>query len=196
MGDGRKQTRSSKPVEPPVNEYAAFVGQLELVDVWLRSVHVANAHGPSTPDQIAIQIESGADWTRTDTGFRALQTYRLRFSGTDTLYATLDVEFGLDFDSADSMTAEFFVPFSEFNLPLNTWPYLRELVATATGRMGWAVATLPTYKVGTRSLARPTPASNVPTGAGGSTSPKARRARRSKPPTSKRDIASQGRSAS
>jgi hypothetical protein len=46
------------------------------------------------------------------------------------------------------MTERIFAVFQTANLPVNIWPYLRELVASITGRMGWLPITLPTLKRG------------------------------------------------
>ena len=132
-----------------VEGYAAFIRQIELLHIWLHSAHVANMHGPDTPEHVSIQVDSDARCEARSSGFRAFQCYKLRFQTTDTLLAEVEATFGLDFASNESMTDGLFALFGEVNLPVNTWPYLREFVATVLGRMGWTVVTLPALKVGT-----------------------------------------------
>jgi hypothetical protein len=52
--------------------------------------------------------------------------------------ATVEVSYTLE----SAMTDDLFEVFSQRNLPLNTWPYLREFVQSALSRAGWPVYTL------------------------------------------------------
>lgn len=145
---------ASTDTTPSPEDYATFVGQVELTGIWLRSLKVDNLHGAETLDRASIQVDDDASWEATDEGFRALQCYRLRFQSPDTLLAEIEAVFGLDFASSEAMSEPVFSIFRDINLPVNSWPYLRELVATTMGRMGWVATTLPTLKVGTRTPAR------------------------------------------
>ena len=49
---------------------------------------------------------------------------------------------------AEPMTEGIFAVFQDVNLPVNTWPYLREFLAATTGRMNWITFTLPALKRG------------------------------------------------
>ncbi|MHB8576340.1 MAG: hypothetical protein ACYDCQ_13525 [Dehalococcoidia bacterium] len=62
--------------------------------------------------------------------------------------AEINAVFALDFTSPLPMTNTIFPIFSENNLPVNTWPYLREFVSTTLGRMNWTPFTLPALKRG------------------------------------------------
>lgn len=52
------------------------------------------------------------------------------------------------------MTEEIFSIFREVNLPVNTWPYLREFLASTFGRFGWEPIIIPAYKVGAKAPPR------------------------------------------
>lgn len=130
--------------------YAAFVGQVELRSIWLRSARIENVFGTTPPDELAISVDGDSRWEPLPGGFRSFQTYLIHISSRDaTRYADIDVTFVADYDSIQPMTDELFETFGMYNLPLNTWPYLREYAATTVGRMGWLPITLPTFKVGT-----------------------------------------------
>ncbi|HEY7031323.1 MAG TPA: hypothetical protein VH482_08360 [Thermomicrobiales bacterium] len=135
-------------------EYAGFIGQIELREIWLRSAQVANHHGPAAPERVAIGVDSTASCEALPGGFRAVHTYRLRADSGETPGLEIEVSFALDFDSKQPMTDPIFEVFAEYNLPVNSWPYLREYVATTVGRMGWLPFTLPALKRGTRPLSR------------------------------------------
>ena len=49
------------------------------------------------------------------------------------------------YDHEDGITEEMFELFRDFNVPVNTWPYFREFVGSATTRMGMPAFTLPAW---------------------------------------------------
>ncbi|MGV2384308.1 MAG UNVERIFIED_CONTAM: hypothetical protein LOD86_03430 [Thermobifida fusca] len=144
------ETESAVPAISP-DEYSAFIQQIELQDIWLREARVTNNLGPQTPEQSTLKFEVDATWEPLPGGFRALHRYRVLFETTDELLAEIDVTFGVDFTSDIPMTDEIFAIFQDVNLPVNTWPYLREFVATVMSRMGWAIFTIPAFKTGITS---------------------------------------------
>lgn len=147
--------RSQRDTEKlSTTDYARFVGQIELSEIWLNSARITNPHGPQTPERTVISVDPDASWESSASGFRVLQHYHLEFRETDAVQADIEVTFGLDFTSNEPMTDQFFQAFQDVNLPVNTWPYLREFVATIMGRMGWQAVTLPTFKAGTSPTRR------------------------------------------
>jgi hypothetical protein len=146
--DGRR----AQPVAP--REYAAFINQIELATIWLSSAQVTNQHGPDTPDKGVLDIQRSARWEARSGGFRTFHTYAATLKTADTLAASMEVTFGLDFESAQPMTEEIFSIFQVVNLPVNTWPYLREFLATTFGRFGWEPIIIPAFKVGAKALPR------------------------------------------
>lgn len=152
------------------NAYAAFISQLELHSIWLKSASVENSHGPDLPEGLSIVVDGGNHWEPLPDGFRAFQNYRIRLSQQEeSLLAEINVTFGADYQSELPMDDELFATFGDVNLPLNTWPYLREYAASTVGRLGWLSITLPTLKAGTNAV-QPTPSTETP-------QPKSRRKR-------------------
>ncbi len=145
--------------------YAAFIRQIELAAVWLSGAGIQNHHGPVTPERAVASIDTEAQWQPREGGFQAFHHYRLRLEAAETLLAEIDVTFGLDYRSGIPMSDDLFEVFEEVNLPVNTWPYVREFVATACGRMNWQPFTLPALKRGTgpdRPKARAAPLPRPP----------------------------------
>jgi preprotein translocase subunit SecB len=133
--------------------YAAFIGQLDLVDIWLQTARVVNHYGPRTPEGASLALESRTNYeagAEDIEGFEVAQTYVARFERGDVTYAEIEVTFGLLFSSKQPMTETLFKVFSDVNLPVNTWPYFREYIAATLGRMGWTPFTLPALKRGTK----------------------------------------------
>jgi hypothetical protein len=129
-------------------DYAAFIGQIELVGVWLASSRIVNHVGAHQPIQAEVAVDSRADWETRPAGFEAEHAYRVVVNGERGPALEIDAAFRLAFSSIRPMTADLFQVFGEANLPLNTWPYLREYVASVFGRVGWVPFTLPTLKRG------------------------------------------------
>ena len=153
-GDAKPRRRTRKrvpPAERPApsrEEYARFIGQIELEQIWLATVHIENSHGPRTPEQATFRFSSDAQREPSTHGFRIFHHYNVRIEGVDSCLAEFDVTFGVDFASTLPLTDALFVIFEEVNLPVNTWPFLREFVSTTIGRMGWLPFTIPALKQG------------------------------------------------
>lgn len=144
----RPSTRR-RPKLPTPEAYAEFVGQIELLDVWLVEAHVVNRHGPRIPRRTAVSITpSEPTWTRASDGFDVQVPYSVRFVDGNTTHAEVSATFGLHFTSDRPMSDAVFEVFRDVNLPVNAWPFLREFVSTTVGRMGWQPLTLPTHKHG------------------------------------------------
>ena len=143
---------SEVTVEPALKvtpqEYAEFIKQIELREIRLQRLEVENHWGSIAPERIEIAIDDDATYETTDSGFLVTHAYNAEAMGSGRIAFELEAIFKLDFLSDSPLTPEVFGIFSEANLPLNTWPYLRELVATSTGRMGWQPVTLPALKRG------------------------------------------------
>lgn len=136
-----------QPTQFDVEAYRRFIGQIELRDIWLAGFKVDNRWGPSTPDKTNVLIDDRPSWQSIPGGFRSSVRYRVRFKSGNLIQATIEATYAVDFASAAPMTDELFEAFAANNLPLNTWPYLRALVADTLGRMGWLPFTLPAFKI-------------------------------------------------
>lgn len=130
----------------PVNEYVAFIQQIELERIWLRSSRITNSSGGDAPNGAEVHISDTATWKESETGFQAFQKYVAEFVSGKKKLARVEVEFVADYSSEDPMNDELFALFEENNLPLNTWPYFREYLASVVHRMHWLPFTLPTRK--------------------------------------------------
>jgi hypothetical protein len=146
------------PIDPQV--YAAFIGQIELRKLWLSDASVTNPHGamPADPSgvSVGVAISESSRWESSSGGFHAFHTYELQLSGDgDHQFPKITVTFGIEFASQEAMTDETFSIFSRVNLPINTWPFLREFFYSTLGRMGWVPITLPALKVGAEDKLSP-----------------------------------------
>jgi hypothetical protein len=142
------KSRKSTEALPTPEEYSEFVGQIDLANLWLAEARIINHHGPQTPHGAALAITAPAPkWANVVDGFDVQFPYTVKFQEGTSVRAEMEVRFGLHFTSARPMTSAIFEVFKSVNLPVNTWPFLREFVSTALGRMGWQPFTLPALKV-------------------------------------------------
>lgn len=153
------------------DEYATFIRGLELAYIWVNDARIVNHSGPRLPRDVNVQGEESSEWQATPEGFRVLNRHTMRIRSDEILAGEVDVTFGLEYRSAVAMTDQLFATFSATSLALNSWPYLREFLSNATGRMYWTQFTLPTLKVG---AGRPRPEGEEPPTAP-TTAPKRRR---------------------
>lgn len=158
-GPRRRTKKQAPPAAAPQaisrEEYALFIGQIELLNIWLHEARVNNTHGSQTPDQATFRFSSDARWNPQEGGFRIFHHYHVHIEATDSPLAELEITLSLDFASKLPLTADLFAIFEEVNLPVNTWPYLREFVSTTIGRIGWIPFTIPALKQGIERPPRP-----------------------------------------
>jgi hypothetical protein len=140
-------------VSPEV--YRDFIKQLELQSVWLKSCRVVNHVGPDMPREATVGVEATDGWVPIPTGFDASAVFTAKITSGESLAAFVEVCFGLRYKSEVKMTETLYATFSRVNLPLNGWPYVREFLASTTGRFGWQPFTLPTLKRGVASQGPP-----------------------------------------
>jgi hypothetical protein len=149
-----RTSQRRRTTAPTPEEYSAFIGQIELLDIWLTEAHIRNQHGRRAPGRSGIAFMTpDPTWVATDGGFDVRFPYVVRFADGDTVHAELSITFGLNFSSGQPMTQAIFEVFKHVNLPVNTWPFLREFVSASLGRMGWEPFTLPALKVGAANAA-------------------------------------------
>lgn len=142
-------TEQDQPQESAVAsipDYVAFVQQIELLNIWLRSARTTNSTGGITFARAEVGIEDSATWKDIDGGFQVFHKYSAIFTDGKKKLGRIDAEFVVDYVSDELMDDDLFELFKTNNLPLNTWPYFREYVSNTTGRMQWLPFTLPTRK--------------------------------------------------
>jgi hypothetical protein len=101
----------------------------------------------------------------------------------EVVYATIDAEYLLTYSLVvppppEEHRERFFSAFAEMNGVHNAWPYLREFVQSATGRMGMSQVLLPVFRIATTRPAANAPASPPPSATQATTEAPKRRRRR------------------
>lgn len=138
--------------------YADFIEGLELRSLWLDESRVEKLTFTGATTPLIAEIETRNRWVGEETTSLVMHGYRVRIVADEedrstvdaelgqTEVATITVEFGLTYTTAIPMTEELFTTFQSVNLPLNTWPYMREYVSSTLSRMGLPAVFVPTFK--------------------------------------------------
>jgi hypothetical protein len=163
------------PSSATPEEYSTFIGQIELRNLWMHAGSAHNELGPLTPERVYLEVEDQPSYEPSAAGFICTHAYLVRANSEGHEAFRITLELKVQFDSAAPMTDRIFKVFATANLPLNTWPYLREFVASSVARMGWQALTLPALKRGVR-----TPSANPGATETSETTPSPKRKRRRK----------------
>lgn len=159
MNTGPEQGAAGAAIS--AEEFAQFLGQISLQNVWLSKAQVENLDGPVAPGDAQMNIQGAAEWANGDGGFRVFQQFRLTLSKEDHVSLRAEVVFGLEFRSEIPMADSLFEPFKVPTLLLMVWPYLREYVGSVVARMNWSGYTIPIMAL-QQTLLAPPAASSAP----------------------------------
>jgi hypothetical protein len=143
--------------------YSDLISSLQLSGVVLSEL---TAHSKSRDfGQITLQVHSKFSITcleRNSEGFVAEARLSLSFLKENEEVGNVTCAYCLHYDSNVRLTDELFDEFSKFNVPVNAWPFLRELVMNTTQRFGWPGFILPPYKVPFNSVTSEAQVEKIP----------------------------------
>jgi hypothetical protein len=146
-----KKISRGTPAEPGIapQEYNAFVTRLELDGLRLSRLEVDAPHAYVSGRQLTPHTAiSSAEYVRAENGFVVTSELRFegRYEGDAEPVVRIVARFEISYSTGLAITDEIFQIFRDTSLPLNIWPYFRELVHTALARVEWPVLVLPVYK--------------------------------------------------
>lgn len=138
---------------PTPEEYAEFIQGIELLDVRLISSDAHSGAYRAEATELKLLVRYGSDIARVGSaeGYAFEAHPRLRVEARkgdgDEPAGHVEVRFGLRYKSEFEPTDGFLEIFSNVNLQMNAWPYLREYVQQTITRFGWTPLVLPMLKV-------------------------------------------------
>ena len=126
--------------------YREILDGVELRSILLKSLKASVNHQNFT-DELQISVDSDAAYIPDEKGFRVESRYVLTARNRQRkVVLKVDCVYELDFSSLEEITDKFFEIYREISLPLNVWPFFRELVNSLTARMNLPPVTLPLLK--------------------------------------------------
>lgn len=147
MEADKKQRQRVSP-----KEYREFINGLRLTSIVMKASRAQRiADKVDLTRKIDMNINDHADF-RMVAGDQCIvsHAYELAMTYTGEKDTLLEVTcaFEVALQTGRPMTREYFDVFSKVNLPVNTWPYFRELAHSMISRMGLPPLILPMVKRG------------------------------------------------
>jgi hypothetical protein len=145
LTDGANPGQENAAKEESADErYLRFLRGLELRTIRLKSAQVENLSGAQPADRLVVTVlRNVLDKTTDSAGFHADIQYDVVFGKEDAPSARIAVVYTASYDAKAETTDAMINRFAKSNIPLNTWPFLREFIAGMLGRMGWETLNLP-----------------------------------------------------
>ena len=142
MGTRQKKVSSFR-------EYNDFVKQIEINNLRIVSAKVDILDYSYFPSSAEVKWRTRVSYEKAEGQFNVSHRYNVTILDKETkeVKAKISVTFYVVYSSKIPVSDDLFEIFRVRNLPLNTWPYLREFVHNATMRMGWPPFIAPTYMV-------------------------------------------------
>ena len=140
----RKQHRLGKNA----TEYSTFIEQIQIIDLRLVSAKIDNLGYRESPPDSEVSLRAKAWYENAEQQIEVFHRYNLTVKDNKTQRpaARISVIFCLSLFSEVPMVDEIFQTFEQYNLRINTWPYLREFVHNTLARMNYTGLILPLYK--------------------------------------------------
>lgn len=131
-------------------DYARFLGQLEILDVRVISAKIDNFASSKPSLDFSVKVRTRPSYENADGRIEMFHRYNLAVLAPEMQHpaAKLSVVFCVSYSSQVPMTDQVFDIFKERSLPLTTWPYFREFVHNMFGRVGWIGLVPPAFKRG------------------------------------------------
>lgn len=131
-----------------VQEWEAFIRQLDLRSIWLKSSQINRFYGAVAPIKVSLEIEDDAAWENEEDGFQVVHSFTVELFGYQLgRLASIKVAFGLRYSSETAMNLSLWEYFEANILHVHSWPYFREYVSSTVARMNWLPLTIPAYKI-------------------------------------------------
>lgn len=131
---------------PSPEQYNQFIEGLELTGVCFRKGQFSDSDCSPHDTQLHIKVTDRASYEPLEQGFEILHTYNLSFMNEEEEAGTIEATLSFKFKSSTPLNDGYFAIYKEVNLPNQSWPYFREFVQSAVGRMGWPPLVLPLMK--------------------------------------------------
>ena len=129
-------------------EYQEILGGLELLNIKL--IKLTSALDEEYFDQtMNIKINDDAKFEiKKENLITIINTYNINLKSDNKDKEALKIKIGyeISFSCKKEFTKEFFEVYKKISLPLNIWPFVRELINSLTSRMNIPPITLPLLK--------------------------------------------------
>ena len=143
--------KEKKEYTVPPKEYAAYVKGINIKEIKFEngSFKFTNSELVDSKSKLKPKFKKGKPELKEIHDDYFVVHHKLGFSVVEVSSRKLVIDVKccivVVYNHADGITKEMFEPFGDFNVPVNTWPYFREFVNSATTRLGLPPFTLPAW---------------------------------------------------
>lgn len=142
----KTKNKNQKKRELSPTEYNRYLENINLLDICLVNSKIkANKNNFGEKGQLRFEEESQIV-EKTDSFVKIADTYKLKAKSEKKIIFSIDVVYHVSFGTSEDIPLEFFDIFNSMNLPVHTFPYLREYVHSMVSRMGLPSLVLPLKK--------------------------------------------------
>lgn len=133
------------------NEYADFIKKIDIEEIFVSKLNIWRHEQADQVEKVEVLVESSFKTYHMEED-KLVCTPEVNVNGINSddkskifsLECQITIEYSID---NELFKEEFMDRFSKTNVPLNVWPYVRELVSSATMRMGMPPLLLKAFKV-------------------------------------------------
>ena len=127
-------------------KYRKILSGIDLKDILLSDIKASIKH-EWLSEGMRISIKKNANYAYKDDELIVTNKYVLTAKNNDKkIVLKIEGTFIVVFESEHEINDDFFEIYKEISLPLNVWPFFRELVNSTTSRMNIPPLTLPLLK--------------------------------------------------
>lgn len=144
----QRKTGGKKEHNDLMEKYNHFIKSLSLDSIYLLSYSFQRNEVVNLEKTQKLNVSGSANYDKFDGGYRVTQKYQLRArpEGSRQNSIKIGAQFVIIYGSDAELTEEVFKIFEQRNLPVNVWPFFRELVQNSVARAGLPPLTLPAFK--------------------------------------------------
>lgn len=130
---------------PPPAEYNEFLKDVDVLGIRMTMGSFESKAPRVQQKETTVNVAMRSQFVNLKGKFEGVADFKIDFKNDDSgeLVGEILASYMVTYTSTKPMTEEIWQIFSERNLRLNLWPYLREFVDTSTGRMAWPRLVLP-----------------------------------------------------
>jgi len=127
-------------------KYNELLQYLELKDLYLKESR-CELHSRNLDDNASIEFREKAGKVNLVENTASIEiAYDLNVHSKESKILTISAKYVIIYEVAQKLPEEFFEIYTNFTLPIQTFPYLRELVHSTTTKMGLPHLLLPLRK--------------------------------------------------
>lgn len=133
-------------------KYNKMVENIEIINILLKSINLNDVKLLNITDvkydvKLNYKCESFKKFNNNIVEFYPKFILDIGYKEKNMLNLEFELRVIYKLDDIDKYEDEYILKFIEINLPINIWPYAREIISSMTTRIGYPVLVISPYKV-------------------------------------------------